>query len=301
MAKTFNIKGFGDTEFEIQPHLNLVEVTDFVNGTMHNIGISFSHIEDGAEQPFSSFTVNFGEYIGMKNCAYVDTNNSWFADELLKAGIAEDTGLSKLSGYYKYPLWHFKEDFLKEVNPEVYQTYTSEYEKYTKGFRQEAPNEELDTDATTQKINVLICEPMTAPYMKEIDSGLESMQATVGGLIQAIYPFEDEVALVCNEEGKLEGLMLNRAVYGENGEMIDIIAGTFFIAGLTEDSFGSLTPERAEKYGNLFQFPEIFVREGDEIKALPIKPSVRDKLKANTAEIKKESSDKAHNKSEHEI
>ena len=56
MAKTFNIKGFGDTEFEIQPHLNLVEVTDFMNGTMHNIGISFSHIEDGAEQPFSSFT-----------------------------------------------------------------------------------------------------------------------------------------------------------------------------------------------------------------------------------------------------
>ena len=152
-----------------------------------------------------------------------------------------------------------------------------------------------------QKINVLICEPMTAPYMKEIDSGLESMQATVGGLIQAIYPFEDEVALVCNEEGKLEGLMLNRAVYGENGEMIDIIAGTFFIAGLTEDSFGSLTPELAEKYGNLFQFPEIFVREGDEIKVLPIKPSVRDKLKTNTAEIKKESSEKAHNKSEHEI
>lgn len=153
----------------------------------------------------------------------------------------------------------------------------------------------------SDKINVLIWEPLTAPYMKEIDSSLESLQVTVGGLIQAIYPFEDQVALVCNEEGKLEGLMLNRAVYGDEGQMLDIIAGTFFICGLTEDSFGSLTPELAEKYSNLFHCPEIFVREGDKIKAIPVKPSVRDKLKTNTAEIKKESQDKTHNKSEHEI
>ena len=119
--------------------------------------------------------------------------------------------------------------------------------------------------------------------------------------IQAIYPFEDQVALVCNEEGKINGLTLNRAVYGDEGQMLDIIAGTFFICGLTEDSFGSLSPELAEKYSNLFHCPEIFVREGDEIKAVPVKPSVRDKLKTNTADIKKESQDKTHNKSEHEI
>ena len=153
----------------------------------------------------------------------------------------------------------------------------------------------------SDKINVLICEPLTAPYMKEIDSSLESLQATVGGLIQAIYPFEDQVALVCNEEGKINGMTLNRAVYGDEGQMLDIIAGPFFICGLTEDSFGSLSPELAEKYSNLFHCPEIFVREGDEIKAVPVKPSVRDKLKTNTADIKKESQDKAHNKSEHEI
>ena len=153
-----------------------------------------------------------------------------------------------------------------------------------------------------QKINVLICEPLTAPYMKEIGSELESLQATVGGgLIQAIYPFEDQVALVCNEEGKINGMTLNRTVYGDEGQMLDIIAGPFFICGLSEDSFGSLSPELAEKYSNLFQFPEIFVREGDEIKAVPVKPSVRDKLKTNTAEIKKETQGKEHNKSEHEI
>lgn len=152
-----------------------------------------------------------------------------------------------------------------------------------------------------QKINVLICEPMSAPYMKEIDSSLESLQATVGGLIQAIYPFEDQVALVCNEEGKIDGLTLNRAVYGDNGEILDIIAGTFFITGLAEDRFGSLSPELAEKYSSLFKNPEVFMRDGDEIKAVPVKPSVRKKLETNTADIKKESQDKIHNKSEHEI
>ena len=161
---------------------------------------------------------------------------------------------------------------------------------------------DLQAVEKNQKINVLICEPLTAPYMKEIGSELESLQATVGGgLIQAIYPFEDQVALVCNDEGKINGMTLNRAVYGDEGQMLDIIAGPFFICGLTEDSFESLSPELAEKYANLFYHPEIFVREGDEIKAIPVKPSVRDNLKSKTDEIKKETQGRAHNKSEHEI
>lgn len=152
-----------------------------------------------------------------------------------------------------------------------------------------------------QKINVLIVEPDKAPYMKEIDSELESLQKIVKGHIEATYPFEDEVGIICNEEGKINRLPLNRAIYGENKQMLDIIAGTFIVAGLTEDSFGSLSPELAEKYSDMFKYPEIFVRAGNEIVAVPQKPSVRDNLKAKTAEIKKESQDKVHNKSEHEI
>ena len=161
---------------------------------------------------------------------------------------------------------------------------------------------DLQAVEKNQKINVLICEPLTAPYMKEIGSELESLQATVGGgLIQAIYPFEDQVALVCNDEGKINGMTLNRAVYGDERQMLDIIAGPFFICGLTEDSFESLSPELAEKYANLFYHPEIFVREGDEIKAIPVKPFVRDNLKGKTDEIKKETQGRTQSKSEHEI
>ena len=52
-------------------------------------------------------------------------------------------------------------------------------------------------------MTILVIKPMQTPKVKEIESSLESMQKEVGGYIQAIYPFEDSVALICNEEGKL--------------------------------------------------------------------------------------------------
>lgn len=49
-------------------------------------------------------------------------------------------------------------------------------------------------------MNVVIVEPGRVPYEAELN-GLEEMQKAVGGLIQAIYPYEEPVAIVCNEEG----------------------------------------------------------------------------------------------------
>lgn len=92
-------------------------------------------------------------------------------------------------------------------------------------------------------MNVLVVEPGYAPYEKEIN-GLKEMQATVGGLIQPIYPYEEEVAVVCNEEGLLIGLDFNRVVPGGYGGIV----GTFFICGIGEEDFCSLTPQQMEKY-----------------------------------------------------
>jgi hypothetical protein len=77
------------------------------------------------------------------------------------------------------------------------------------------------------------------------------MQTIVGGSIEAIYPFEDSVALICNEEGKLLGLEGNRRFGG------DIIAGVFYVVG--EDKCGnfvSLTEEQMEHYNKRFWEPE---------------------------------------------
>ena len=112
-------------------------------------------------------------------------------------------------------------------------------------------------------MNVLVIEPMRKPYAKEIDGDLESMQNVVGGLIQAIYPFEDEtIALICNEEGKLIGLPFNRALRDENGILYDIIAGTFLICSAPSDSenFESLSDEQMQKYKSKFEQIEIYLR-----------------------------------------
>lgn len=114
-------------------------------------------------------------------------------------------------------------------------------------------------------MNILVVEPMKKPYMKDVDSGLHSLQREVGGYIEAIYPYEDSVGLVCNEEGKIEGLPLNRAIYSKSGEMFDVIAGTFLIVGLSEDNFSELSGELAEKYAKLFESPEMFYSINDQI------------------------------------
>ena len=114
-------------------------------------------------------------------------------------------------------------------------------------------------------MKVLIVVPDKEAYEAKIGNGLKDMQKVVGGYIQAIYPYEEPVAIVCNEEGKMNGLPLNRALRDEDGNVYDIIAGTFFICGLSEDNFGSLPPELMEQFLLKFKNPQLFFRDGDGI------------------------------------
>lgn len=100
-------------------------------------------------------------------------------------------------------------------------------------------------------MKVLVVEPLKECYTKEIN-GLKEMQALVGGYIQAVYPFEDPVAVVCNEEGKNLGLPFNRPLLDEHGLPYDIICGTFFVSGLGAEDFASLTDEQIQKYKAMF-------------------------------------------------
>ena len=104
-----------------------------------------------------------------------------------------------------------------------------------------------------QKLRVLVVEPGTPPAAREIHKSLESMQRLVGGYIQAVYPFDDPVALICNEEGKLLGLPMNRTLRDERGVPYDIVCGTFFLAGIAEDDFASLTDRQIEKYTDYYR------------------------------------------------
>ena len=119
-------------------------------------------------------------------------------------------------------------------------------------------------------MNVLMVEPGKAPYETQIGDDLQSMQAALGGHLEAVYPFDQPVALVCNEDGKRDGLPFNRALRDADGDIYDIIAGNFFIAGLGQNDFTDLPHELAEQFAEQFRQPEMFMRMGDKIVAAPM-------------------------------
>ena len=100
-------------------------------------------------------------------------------------------------------------------------------------------------------LKVLVVEPMKPCELREIPDTLEAMQQTVGGHIESVS-FEGE-AIVCNESGKILGLPYNRPLLDESGLIpLDILHGTFFIAGVSGESFVSLTDAQVQRYKELY-------------------------------------------------
>ena len=120
-------------------------------------------------------------------------------------------------------------------------------------------------------MRVIVVEAKKKPMVQDIGSDLESTQKIVGGPIQAIYPFEESVALICNEEGKLLNLPLNRALRDDAGNVYDIISGTFFLCAAPPDSdhFAGLTDQQVKTYMERFAMPEMFLDVGGDLFVLP--------------------------------
>lgn len=118
-------------------------------------------------------------------------------------------------------------------------------------------------------MKVLRVEQYKPPFVKEIDPGLESLQSEVEGTVQVIYPYADPVAILCNDDGKLLGMELNRALRDDDGEIFDAIAGPFLIVGLGDEDFTSLSDDLIEKYRDIFAQPEVFIRTNSGLLVLP--------------------------------
>lgn len=120
------------------------------------------------------------------------------------------------------------------------------------------------------EITVVACYPGKSAVVIRIQNTLEAKQAFVGGYIQAVYPFDDPVAIVCNEEGKINGMEPCRALFDEDGGIYDIIVGPFLICGLDDEGFISLTEEQQEQYLAMFRNPEMFFLLNGEMVAIPV-------------------------------
>lgn len=101
-------------------------------------------------------------------------------------------------------------------------------------------------------MKVLIVEPMQPCRTQEIPDTLDAMQAVVGGSLQAVYPFRDKVALICNEDSKNLGLPYNRPLTNDQGIPYDILCGTFFLAGQGAENYVSLTDDQIQRYKSLY-------------------------------------------------
>lgn len=133
MLMEFNMPYGRSKTFDVR--LEHYTVREFMGRGMKDLAVTL-YLENGETGQYDILsgliTKNFCEFIGYKNTAYIDLNNSPFATELLQRGFAEDTGFYKDSGFCKYPLWEFKEEFLKQIGEEKYKQYSDEYDNYMK-------------------------------------------------------------------------------------------------------------------------------------------------------------------------
>lgn len=154
----------------LKPHVGLYDVEDFMGNDLHAIGVWFDECDASGKptgEEFGTVTVNLGDYLSVKNGAYLDVNNLPGIEKILEGvGIAKDTGLMRHSGFVSYPLYIFSEDFLKEVDPEVYEKYSQEFDRYEKEgpfFGVDEEDVELDADGS---------EDYSSQGMTGIENGL---------------------------------------------------------------------------------------------------------------------------------
>ena len=89
------------------------------------------------------------------------------------------------------------------------------------GFQEVAFDPALTVEYKEPTIKVVLCEPGKLARVAEIGITTKDIQRTVKGLYQEFCPYDEHVAIICNEEGKLNGMSPNRAVY-DGPEIIEI-------------------------------------------------------------------------------
>ena len=144
------------------------------------------------------------------------------------------------------------------------------------GFKPVPFEAELTQELREDTITVVMLEPGRVARTAEIGTSLEDLQETVGGFIETYYPFEEEVCIVCNDEGKLNGMSPCRAVYDQEGRIMDIVFGPCFICDCSGENFGSLSQDQIRRYTEQFRNPERYFRIDGEIRAIPYEPNFGD-------------------------
>ena len=120
-----------------------------------------------------------------------------------------------------------------------------------------------------------------ADYRKRQQTAQEKQQ--LANAIIEMYQENSDLNLIARRTN----FPWNRALYSDQGDMIDVIAGPMFVCGLTEDDFGSLRGDLLEKYTEKFKHPERFMQFGDQIMAFKIPEKKQDEERTQKHHIRR--------------
>lgn len=121
--------------------------------------------------------------------------------------------------------------------------------------------------AKENRITAILIKPKSLPERITIKNELKTFQSLVKGYIECFDLPDEGITIICNEEGKINGLDLNRSIKDNNGNTVDIIAGNMVIVGIdyAEGEFISLTEKQTEEITEKFYHPEIFFKHNDKL------------------------------------
>lgn len=203
------IDSFGDI-VTVEPELCLYEVYDFMGTKMPGLAIQlYSYDEEGYREPYATLTVNFGEFLSIKNCAYIDTNNNSFTAQLLDMDFCTDTKLTRHSGFCIYPLWKFDEAFLRSIDVNgLYDTYSKMFDRYIeKGGI--LPVTDREHEALSDIVDALECENIKIESMDGKIIAITNGETLVGA---EIYTYLLKNVCEFKDDGSIEGLDLEENV-----------------------------------------------------------------------------------------
>ena len=113
-------------KIRLKPRVELYDTRDYTGKQMPGLAIVLDEVDqnENVTEQYAVLTVSFGDFLALKNCAFIDTNGDPdFPVWLIRNGLAIPTGVLQRSGFCEYPEYRFRADRLQELDPDGYASY----------------------------------------------------------------------------------------------------------------------------------------------------------------------------------
>ena len=101
-------------------------------------------------------------------------------------------------------------------------------------------------------MRIIIIRNNVNPVLCNVPHSLAIFQQIVGGKIEVVEPFPDNVVLVCDESGRNNGKPINRVIDDSKD-----ICGDFFLCGHDGEGLSDFPEDLVEWYMARFKLPTI--------------------------------------------